>query len=260
MKNKPHYALQSVDHALQLAVILQVEGPQTVTEVARRLDVARSTAHRLLSMLVYRDFARQGGDRRYYPGPVISLEAGGSDHTGVLRGVAMPHLQVLVDRTGESANVMVLAGDYVRFIASVESPHTFRVGNREGMVFPAHLTSGGKPMLADLSPEERADLYDPARWEGREDERPDVDALERELEVVRRRGFAINRDRTETGVTAIGRGLRVAEQTSAAVTVSMPTVRFQEERLVDVVSALALATRDIEHDLEARLHAERWWG
>ncbi|MDC5696611.1 IclR family transcriptional regulator [Intrasporangium calvum] len=259
MKNKPHYALQSVDHALQLAVILQVEGPQSVTEAARRLDVARSTAHRLLSMLVYRDFARQGPDRRYYAGPVISLEAGGSDHTAVLRDVSMPHLQVLVDRVGESANVMVLAGDYVRFIASVESRETFRVGNREGMVFPAHLTSGGKPMLAELSPEERAELYAPERWEGREAERPDVAALERELEVVRRRGFAINRDRTETGVTAIGRGLRVGERTSAAVTVSMPTVRFQEDRLVDIVSALALATRDIEHDLEGRLHAERRW-
>jgi DNA-binding IclR family transcriptional regulator len=108
-------------------------------------------------------------------------------------------------------------------------------------------------MLADLSAAERADLYALDRWQGREAERPDVELLEKELEGVRRRGFAINRDRTETGVTAIGRGLRVQLRTKAAVTVSMPTVRFSEDRLAEFVSALGLATRDIEHDLEGAL-------
>ena len=256
MKNKPPYPLHSVDHALQLAVILQVEGPQTVSDAARRLGVARSTAHRLLAMLVYRDFARQGPDRRYHAGPVISLGAGSRSHASLLRAVSVPHLAVLVDRLQESANVMVLAGDYARFIASVECSQSLRVGNREGMVFPAHLASGGKVMLADLEPDSLAALYADERWEGRESERPDLDALARELATVRRRGFAINKDRTESGVTAIGRGITLGGRTEAAVTVSMPTARFAEDRLVDVVSALALTTRDIERDMESALRAE----
>ena len=65
MKNEPPYAITSVDHALRLALILQREGQLTVSEAAERLGVARSTAHRLLAMLVYRDFAEQGTDRRY---------------------------------------------------------------------------------------------------------------------------------------------------------------------------------------------------
>ena len=256
MKNKPHYALNSVDHALQLAVMLQVEGPLSVSEVSRRLDVARSTAHRLLAMLVYRDFARQGEDRLYYAGPVISLDAKSQSHTALLRTIAIPHLHALVERLHESANLMVLAGDYARFIASVECSQPLRVGNREGMVFPAHLASGGKLLLADLPEDERRSLYAPERWEGREDERPDPAALENELAVVRDRGFAINKDRTETGVTAVGRGVRVGDRIEAAVTVSMPTVRFREDRLVDIVSALALTSRDIEHDMVTALRAE----
>src|SRR6476661_5469360 len=237
LKTKPQYALRSVDHALQLAVILQVEGPQTVSDVADRLGVARSTAHRLLTMLV-------------------SLEADSRSHTALLRAVALPHLQVLVDRVDESANLMVLAGDHARFVASVECSQSLRVGNREGMVFPAHLASGGKTMLADLTPEELAELYGDARWEGRSVERPDLAAVEKDLAGVRRRGFAINKDRTETGVTAIGRGVRIGTRTDAAVTVSMPTVRFREDRLVDIVSALALAARDIERDLEHALRSD----
>ena len=252
-KNRPHYALASVDHALRLAVMLQVEGPLSVSEAAERLGVARSTAHRLLSTLAYRDFARQGEDRRYHAGPVISLTADSQSRTALLRTVAMPHLHALVGRLGESANLLVLAGDYARFIGSVESSQALPVGNREGMVFPAHLTSGGKLMLADLTAEERAELYATDRWEGRTDERPDVRALEKELAAVRERGFAINKDRTESGVTAVGRGVRVGGGVAAAVSVSMPTVRFDESRLVDVVTALALTARDIEHDLHAAL-------
>jgi DNA-binding IclR family transcriptional regulator len=256
LKNRPQYALTSVDHALRLAVMLQVEGPLSVSDAAERLGVARSTAHRLLTMLVYRDFARQGEDRRYHAGPVISLTADAQSRTALLRTIAMPHLHALVGRLGESANLLVLAGDYARFIGSVESSQALRVGNREGMVFPAHLASGGKLMLADLTAEERAELYAVERWRGRSDERPDVEALERELDVVRERGFAINKDRTESGVTAVGRGVRVGDRVGAAVTVSMPTVRFDESRLVDVVTALALTARDIEHDLHAALRVE----
>jgi DNA-binding IclR family transcriptional regulator len=71
LKEPPAYAIASVDHALRLAVLLQLEGPVTVSAAAERLGVARSTAHRLLTMLVYRDFAVQDEDRRYRAGPVI---------------------------------------------------------------------------------------------------------------------------------------------------------------------------------------------
>lgn len=68
MRNKPSYALQSVDSALRLAQILQAFGPMRVSDVATKLDIAVSTAHRLLAMLVYRGFAEQLPDRRYGPG------------------------------------------------------------------------------------------------------------------------------------------------------------------------------------------------
>ena len=173
-----------------------------------------------------------------------------------MRTSAMPHLDRHVNEVGETANLMILAGDHARIIGSVESLQSLRVGDREGMVFPAHLASGGKVMLADLPPDELAALFTEDRWEGREAQRPDVTAVGRDLAGVRRRGFAINKDRTETGVTAIGRGVRIGERTDAAVTVSMPTVRFREDRLVDIVSALALTTRDIERDMEQALRVE----
>src|SRR3989442_5129785 len=72
MKNKPRYPLQSVDHALQLLQILRDNGSLRVSEAAQELGTARSTAHRLLAMLVYRDFAVQDEARNYLPGPALS--------------------------------------------------------------------------------------------------------------------------------------------------------------------------------------------
>lgn len=258
MKTEPNYTITSVDHALQLAVLLQVEGSLSVSEAARRLGVARSTAHRLLAMLVFRDFAVQEADRRYSAGPVLSLSAHSQPRTALLREVAMPHLASLVERVNESANLIILAGDHARFIGSVECTQALRVGNREGMVFPAHLVSGGKPILADLPEEQLQALYAAERWSGRPELRPDPEALARELRAVRERGFAINAERTESGVTALGRAIRdETGRAEAAVSVSMPTVRFAEERVPHLVTALALTARDIEQDMRAALAAAR---
>jgi DNA-binding IclR family transcriptional regulator len=71
----PSDFIASVDHALQLTTVLQVEGSLSISEAAERLGVALSTAHRLLSMLVYRDFAVLEADKRYAAGPVLSLGA-----------------------------------------------------------------------------------------------------------------------------------------------------------------------------------------
>lgn len=142
MKNKPSYSITSVDHALHLASLLQQEGPVRVTDAAKRLGVSDSTAHRLLAMLVYRDFAEQMPDRRYRAGKVLRPVEMSEAPVVLLRRVALPHLQRLVGETQESANV-VLAGTEGRFIATVECHQILRVGDRVGRSLPAHMASGG---------------------------------------------------------------------------------------------------------------------
>ena len=61
------------------------------------------------------------------------------------------------------------------------------------MVFPAHLSSGGKLLLAALPPAERESLYSDEKWADRLDQRPALPALRRELATVRERGFSLNK-------------------------------------------------------------------
>jgi IclR family transcriptional regulator, acetate operon repressor len=243
VRNRPPYAIASVDNALLLAALLQQEGPLRVTDVAERLGVSVSTAHRLLAMLVYRDFAEQLDDRSYRAGRLLRGMAAPDAPVALLREVALPHLQRLVDQRGETANVAVLIGSDVRFVASVECDQVLRVGDRTGRTLPAHLASGGKAILARLPADALAEVV--------ADLPPGVRlALEKELRVVRRRNVAVNDQATESGVTAIGVPIPDASGVPrAALSIALPSVRYVKEALPDWAAALheaaALVGRDV---------------
>ncbi|NYI91015.1 DNA-binding IclR family transcriptional regulator [Amycolatopsis endophytica] len=243
MKNKPPYAIESVDHALHLATLLQQEGPLGVSEAAARLGVSRSTAHRLLAMLVYRDFAEQGDDRRYQAGPVLRPADPVGAPVALLRQAAMPHLRALVARTRETVNLQVLAGTEVRFLATVECDQVLRVGDRAGRVLPAHLVSGGKALLAALPPAELTRRYAGSAV--------NLTRLRRELGLVRRRGFAVNDQATETGLTAVGFAVPwpSGAEPAAALSLALPSARFDHDLLPTWVGALSATATAIRHEL-----------
>ncbi|WP_431039398.1 IclR family transcriptional regulator [Streptomyces sp. P6-2-1] len=252
-KAPPAYAIASVDHALRAATMLQLEGGLTVSEIAERLGVARSTAHRLLAMLVYRDFAVRDAHRVYHAGPVLELAAHSRSRVARLRAAALPHLRRLVDLRGETANLTIRTGDTARFIASVECARALRVGSREGMVFPAHRTTAGLLLLAELSAGELAELYAPRAAEEPHDgpsARPEAKALSRELARVRRTGFAVNRERSERGLVAVGVPVRSPDGTAlAGLSFSLPRVRYEPGELPTLVATLNAAARAVEAGL-----------
>lgn len=240
MKNRPPYAIASVDSALHLAQLLQQEGSLSVSEAAELLGVARSTAHRLLAMLVYRDLAEQGPDRRYRPGPVLGQTAVAS--ALALRRTALPHLQALAARVDETASLQIRVGTDVRFVESVEGSRALRVGDRSGKVLPAHKVAGGKALLALLPADELAELYagsdvDPAR-------------LRKQLALVLRQGFAVNDRETEEDVSAVGvvvRGDR--DRPVAALSLAVPSARFKRTPPSHYVEPLLISAAAISEDL-----------
>jgi IclR family transcriptional regulator, acetate operon repressor len=243
VKNRPSYAITSVDSALLLATLLQQEGPMRVTDAAERLGVSVSTAHRLLGMLVYRDFAEQLPDRRYGPGPL--MQGGGLPQAPValLREVAWGHLRRLVDELGETANLMVLAGADVRFVATVECDQVLRVGNRTGRTLPAHLSSGGKALLA-AAPAAVVTVALAGLDEAA------TARVRRELRTVRRRGYAVNDQETETGLTAVGAAVpAVAGTPPAGISLAMPSARWSRDRLPAWAAAVTAAAAAIADEL-----------
>ena len=239
MRNKPVYPLHSVDSALRLAQMLQASGPMRLSDVAGELDVAVSTAHRLLSALVYRGFAEQLPDRRYGAGRALRPMASLDPSVTELRDSSYAAMVELVEAVGESANLVVLAGLDVQFVATVECARVLRVGDRAGQRLPAHLTSGGKAILARL-PDTEANRFaslDPVAF----------DRLKRELVIARSDGYASNHQDTERGLTAIGVALDpLPGPIYAAICLALPTVRFRRSSLPKYAAALTDAATAIE--------------
>ena len=251
MKNKPPYAIESVDNALRILQALRDSGQVRISDVAAELDIARSTAHRLLAMLVYRDFAIQAGDRSYLPGPALSAQPLRGAPAQRLRQLLRPHMEALCDQVSETVNLMVRLGAQTRFLHTVESALIFRVGDRQGSILPAWKSSGGKALLAEL-PDDRLT----ALLRGAAGRAPDgmTDGERRSLvaglRVIRDQGYAENKEETESGVCAVGVCVRDRSgEAVAALSVAAPSVRYTPDRVRlfvrELRSAAARAGPDI---------------
>ena len=251
MKNKPPYSIDSVDNALRILQTLRDSGQVRVSDVAAELGIARSTAHRLLAMLVYRDFAVQAEDRSYRPGPAIAAEPLRGEPAQRLRQAMRPHMEALCDQVAETINLVVRLGTQTRFLHTVESAQVLRVGDRQGTVLPAWKTSGGKALLAELP-----DVQLTALLRGAAGRPPEgMTAAERrslvsELRLVRDQGYAENIQESESGVCAIGLCLR--DKTGdpvAALSVSAPSVRYTPDRSRMFLSELRTTVAKAQPDL-----------
>ena len=245
LKSAPAYAIASVDNALKLASALQLEGGMTVKEAAERLRVAPSTAHRLLQMLVFRDFARQGDDRAYYAGPALRLPEHSPSRTSRLRSASEKHLRQLTQVTKETSSLGIRIGDRARIVLAVEPPQELTVGARDGMDFSAWRTSHGRLGLAELEPADVDQLF-----AGSEVDPPDLALLKHDLRAIRRQGFAMNKERSDRGVVAIGVALHDASgEFLAGIATAMPSRRYAPDMLPGLVATLRRVARDIESDL-----------
>jgi IclR family acetate operon transcriptional repressor len=253
VKNKPPYAIESVDNALRILQLLRDSGQVRVSAMAAELGIARSTAHRLLAMLVYRDFAVRTEDHAYRPGPALSARPLRAEPAQRLRQALRPRMEELRDQVGETVNLTVRLGPQTRFLHTVESAQVLRVGDRTGTILPAWQTSGGKALLAELPDAElTAVLRDSSGRppEGLTEARRR--ALVAELRAVRDQGYAENKEESESGVCAIGVCLRdAAGEPVAALSVSAPSVRYTPDRVRLFLRELRSAAAAAEADLAA---------
>ncbi len=248
----PQYPIESVDNALKLLLLLGEQPQIRLSEATRYLGVASSTAHRLLAMLAYRGFVRQDPvSKAYLPGPSLTGVAFAIFGRIDIARAAAPILRGLSEQLRETVHVGMLDGASVRFVAVVEGPAAVRVASRLGRAMPAHCTSTGKAMLAQLPATELRALFPGERLERITSHSIGSRAeLEAELSDIRERGYATNREESEEGVASVAvpiptraPGLRLALNAAA------PQNRLDASRSPAVAAALVNAAKEIGDQL-----------
>lgn len=243
--------MSAAGNALRAVRLLHERDELRVAEVADELGVARSTAHRILGMLVFEGFAEQDRHKVYRPGPALrAIRGKQAAPPPDLITVAHPHLRRLASTVRETSHLLVLEGNAARFLDGVEGPQALRVGYRTGSLLPAHVTSGGKALLAALPQDRLRALYPNGLPGGGPEATEGYHRLVAELAAVRRSGYAYNLQQSERGVNAVGACVRDGAGTAvAAVAVAAPSSRCPRARLAELAQPLLAAVRDIGREL-----------
>lgn len=254
MRNLDASPVESVDRALLLILLMRRDEPLSVKAAAEHLDVAPSTAHRLLSALAFRGFCVQDHERRYRPGPALSGHAAEVFTVQVLRERARGALAALHAAVGETVQLMVLRGGNVQFIDGIESDSSLRVGMLLGAQMPAFVSAGGKAMLAQLSNEELDELYRDGLPPWPTGRITSLAMLKRSMTKVRRAEFGTNFEETEQGVVGLGVSVNdTADQPIAALTTATPSIRFRRADMPAYVDALRAAAATLGQQLRQDL-------
>jgi len=141
--------LKSVGSALDVLECFATDGELGVSDIARRLGVAKSTAHRLLQTLVSRGFVEQDRQTGQYRLGIHLYELGQlALARNELRHAALPTLRQIAQATGLTVNFSVPDGADVVFVERIENLDGVRILGHFGRRLPSHCTSSGKVIAA----------------------------------------------------------------------------------------------------------------
>lgn len=233
----------------------------TVAEIAKQLELHRSNASRVAATLASAGYLRPTGEPGHYRlgGKLVGLGQLASRQTDLAEAAAEP-LGELVAELGETGHLGVLDGNQALTVDVVDGWHTVRMHSTVGKRAPAHCSSIGKALLADLTDDEVDALYSDAVLESRTvNTVRSLPELKKQLATIRKRGYAVDDEELEIDLRCIGAPVFDARgRVAASVSVSGPSFRVKPETVPDIAEHVLKAARRASDNLGAPRAIDRW--
>lgn len=242
-----------IESVAKLAAIIELftDGEPSLSnkEIADKLNSPPSSTHHFLKAMCQQSILIQGSDRRYRLGWKI-LEWGNKVmYFQDIHAEAGPIISQLLARFKGTSHIGMFDEGKVRFVFKAMSPHVDVVPTYIGRTyFPAHATSIGKVLLAY-----NKSFIAPMLAEGMLKTTPNtiscMKVLEKELALVRERGYAISDEENETATYAVAAPIKSYNgQVVAALNLVGEKVYMEKEKVqitLEVVRAANLISREI---------------
>jgi len=249
--------VQSVIKIISLFEVLSKQEEMGLTDISKNIKVHKSTAYRFLTSLKELGYVRQNPENEKYSLSLRLFEVG-SEVLARLneREEALPVMKKLAEQTQETIHLGMLDGEEVVYIDKMDSPQTLRMYSKIGRRSPAYCTALGKVLLAWATPEivthllGRDNLY-------RFTEHTIIEPyrIKEELHRVRERGYAEDNEGHEMGICCIAAPIRnLKGEVTAAISIALPKLRFQAERLPYLQKLVVEAAREISSHLGCPSH------
>ena len=244
-------SVQSVDRAVTVMEFLSRRGWSGVTEVAKELDIHKSTAYRLLTTLRDRGLVEQDAATEKYRlgfGLVLLARAVRAD-LDILR-CARPVCERLSERTKETVTIAVLDGDDAVIIHQSISRASALGVDWMGRHTPLHATAAGKIFLAYMPEDQLLRILEGPLERFTENTVVDPASLKGHTRRILDAGYGYTVEELETGLNAVGAPIRGADGTVVgAVSVSGPAFRLPPDALPEIGELSRRAAAEISRCL-----------
>lgn len=252
--------MQSVVNALQVLEEVGRRGPVGVSELARELDLPKSSVQRALRALHGAGWIRPaGGELTRWLLTSKALHVGYRS-TGELslREAAMPVMELLRRRTEETIHLMVPEGKQVVLIERLETPKPVRIVIPLGGGAPIHASANGKAILANSPRAEVERLFAGGLPRYTDTTIVDLDALRAELAATRARGYATNTAEWRSDIAAVAAAiLGAGRHPVGSLSISTPVNRMPAEVVPEYGRLVRDAVRRIAAVLGHNNHGHR---
>lgn len=244
--------LSSVTTAIHLLKAFDLEDQELgITELAVRLNVAKSTVHRLAVALLDEGMLQQNAESgRYRLG--FGLFALGSlvRSRFDVANASKETLNALRDETQENVRLAVLEGSQVLYLHDFESPQTLRLRCGTGQQKPAFCVAEGLCLLAGLRESELADVLADERIALTPNSVTDEAALRARIQQVKHQGYAIEDEECEEGTCCLAAPIFQNDgRVLAAVGVAGPSLRMKKNDLSALAPVVVDAAEAISRSL-----------
>jgi IclR family transcriptional regulator, acetate operon repressor len=248
--------VQSLTRGLSLLEALaRAEGGLTLTDIAQRVTLAPSTAHRLLATLEKMGYVYQGGELgRWYIG--LQAFTVGSSFLANRDFVAQshPYMRRLMEQSGETANLAILDGTEAVFIDQVQCRETMRTIVRLGSRVPLHASGVGKAIFAAL-PDEQIDAI--LKVKGLPRITPTTitspETMWSAMRVIRQRGYSFDDEEHLPGTRCVAAPFYDEHaDVLGAISLAGPISRLPDERIKQLGPLVAHTAEDLTHRLGGR--------
>lgn len=222
-----------------------------VSDLAEELGVSKSTVSRLISTLVSEDFLAPDTETAGYRLGYSVLTLGGAlTSTNELYREVAPVLNNIVLQTGESAHVAVLEGQDVIYLNKNTGPYYSNILTSVGAHNAAYAASSGKVILAEADPEVIDQMFEDGVKAYTEHTITNPIKFKKELEKVRRQGYAMSIEEITKNNYSIAVPVRdMSGKIACAITVVGPLSRVNKGKLEQFIKIM----KEAAHDASERL-------
>jgi len=247
-------SIRAVERALDVLMCFSITTPElTMTQIADKIGINKSTVHRLLATLEAKRFVqRDPHTGMYTPGNRLLQMAYLTLEKNNLSEIAAPHMRRLNEVHRETITLSILDGSEVVYLSVLESPQKVKLAAKPGQRLPAFCTASGKVMMAFSDEAVVQKIFGVGFPEYTKFTVRNTDTLVHVFHLVRERGFAYSEQEFEEGVNAVAAPiLDKNNKPLAAIAVAGPAYRLTVERMLEIGPFVAAVGKELSEDLES---------